>query len=261
MLAKTRRKIVGLAVIVIVAVIACAVFMFSRTGKTRQDRKVETIKSLTFESKRRQTANVNREYKPKPALATRRAGARGALEVTEEAAEDEMTPEDRKLANAIEKARDDADIESARGLATQALSSTNTEIRQSMVDTLGWFGANALAELTPFLVDPDEDVRDSAKNEWSIAVSEIENESDKVSVVELAMHVLKDEDALEEMSNEYIGIDEKLAVESLLRIIESEGSPEGIAKAKETYEFVTGEEFTDRTAAEKWIAEEYEPNP
>ena len=261
MLAKTRRKIVGLAVIVIVAVIACAVFMFSRTGKTRQDRKVERVKSSIVESKRRQTSNIKRENKPKPALATRRAGARSAPEETEEEDDDEMTPEDRKLANAIEKALDDEDIDTVRVLATQALSSTNTEVRQSMVDTLGWFGANALAELTPFLVDPDEDVRDSAKNEWSIAVSEIENESEKVSVVELAMHVLKDEDALEEMSNEYIGIDEKLAVESLLRIIESEGSPEGIAKAKETYEFVTGEEFTDRTAAEKWIAEEYEPNP
>ena len=33
-----------------------------------------------------------------------------------------------------------------------------------------------------------------------------------------------------------------------------------IEKAKETYEFVTGDEFVDRAAAEKWIAEEYQPS-
>ena len=44
-----------------------------------------------------------------------------------------------------------------------------------------------------------------------------------------------------------------------MRVIEGGGSAQGIAKAKETYEFVTGDEFVDRAAAEKWIAEEYEP--
>ena len=32
------------------------------------------------------------------------------------------------------------------------------------------------------------------------------------------------------------------------------------ARKAETYEFVTGDEFTDRAAAEKWIAEEYVPD-
>ena len=34
---------------------------------------------------------------------------------------------------------------------------------------------------------------------------------------------------------------------------------EAVEKAKETYEFVTGDEWTDSAAAERWIAEEYEP--
>jgi len=117
-----------------------------------------------------------------------------------------------------------------------------------------------LPELTPFLVDPDEDVRDSAMNEWSMALAEIEDDPKKIGIVEMAMNVLTDEDALENISGEYIGVDEKLAVESLLRIIEAGGSEQGIAKAKETYEFVTGQEFTDREEAEKWIAEEYMPD-
>ena len=171
-----------------------------------------------------------------------------------------MSPEDQKLANAIERALDDESLSAACALAAKAATSTNASVRESMVSTLGWFGVKALPELTPFLADHDESVRESAMGEWTSALSEIENDAEKIGIVELAMGALSDEDALEEISGEYIGIDEKLAVESLLRVIEGGCTEAGVAKAKETYEFVTGEEFTDRAAAEKWIAEEYEPS-
>ena len=170
------------------------------------------------------------------------------------------TPEEKALAKRIEKALDDENLEEAIACSKQALNCRIVDIRQAMVDTLGWFGEKALPELTPFLVDADEDVRESAQNEWSMAVADIDDEKRKIDTVELAMRVLNDDDVLEDISSEYIGVDEKLAVESLLRIIEGEGnSAQGIAKAKETYEFVTGDEFVDRAAAEKWLAEEYEP--
>ena len=173
--------------------------------------------------------------------------------------ESNRTPEERKLAADIEKALDEEDFELAKKCAPLALKCKDAEIRQSMVDTLGWFGEKAIPELTPFIADPDEDVAESAMNEWDCNVSSIEDDGEKVGMTELAMAVLSDEDALESISSNYIGVDEKLAVESLLRVIEGGGSENGIAKAKETYEFVTGEEFSDRAAAEKWIAEEYEP--
>ena len=173
--------------------------------------------------------------------------------------DDKRTPEERALAERIEKALDDEKLEDALACAKEALASRNVEIRQAMVDTLGWFGEKALPELTPFLADPDEDVRESALNEWSMAVSDIEDDAEKIGVVELAMNVLSEEDALEDISGEYIGVDEKLAVESLARIIEANGSQPGVEKAKETYEFVTGEEWVSGAAAAKWIEEEYEP--
>ena len=112
---------------------------------------------------------------------------------------------------------------------------------------------------TTFLAHADEDVRDSAMNEWTTALSSIEDEKAKIGVVELAMGVLKDEDALESISSEYIGVDEKLAVESLSRIITDGKSAAGVEKAKETYEFVTGDEWAGVDEAARWIAEEYEP--
>jgi hypothetical protein len=179
--------------------------------------------------------------------------------VDDEDEDDARTPAERALAERIEKALDDEDLELALSCAEEALKCKVAEIREDMVDALGWFGEKALPELTPFLADADEDVRESAMNEWTMALSSIEDEDRKIRVVELAMGVMKDEDTLEEISSEYIGADEKLAVESLVRIIEGGGSAEGVAKAKETYEFVTGDEWTDAAAAERWIAEEYEP--
>lgn len=171
-----------------------------------------------------------------------------------------MTPEEKSLAEAIEKALDEEVLADAIACAAKALKCQNTEIRQAMVDTLGWFGEKALPELTPFLCDPDEDVRESAQNEWSMALSDIENDADKIGAVELAMNVINDEDFLEDISGEYIGVDEKLAVESLMRIIASQGSEKGIAKAKETYEFVTGDEWQGEAEAQRWIREEYQPD-
>ena len=191
--------------------------------------------------------------------------AKPVLDLGEDADDDEddeeskRTPEEKKLAADVEKALDEEDFELAKKCAPLAMKCKVTEIRQAMVDTLGWFGEKAIPELTPFIADPDEDVAESAMNEWESAVSSIADDAEKIGAVELAMQVITDEDDLESISSEYIGVDEKLAVESLLRVIEGGGSANGIAKAKETYEFVTGEEFTDRAAAEKWIAEEYEP--
>ena len=176
--------------------------------------------------------------------------------------DDGLTPEERALSKHIEDLDEDdpEGLKKAVACAKEALNCPNAEVRQDMVTALGRFGEKGLPQLTPFLADPDEDVRDAAMNEWSMALGEIEDEPEKLGIVELAMGILTDEEALEEIADEYVGADEKLAVESLLRIIEGGGSEEGIAKAKETYEFVTGDEFTDRAAAEKWIAEEYVPD-
>lgn len=200
-------------------------------------------------------------HRPKPQKASRRSKTlldSGADDGSDD--DDKRTPTEKALAERIEKALDDEDFQLAVSCSEEAQSCAVAEIRQSMVETLGWFGEKALPELTPFLADDDEDVRESAKSEWTMALSSINDDGEKIRAVELALHVLRDEDALEEISGEYIGVDEKLAVESLVRVISAGGSAEGVAKAKETYEFVTGDEWAGVEAAERWIAEEYSPS-
>lgn len=253
---KVNGKVFVGAVVLLAALVGIGVL--SMRGKTTEgvnegaDARVRSP-AKTQAGQTRKTKKPETRQRPKSAKP-----AKPHIEVTED--DETMTPQERALATRIEKALDEERLEDAVACAKEALASKNPEVRQAMVDTLGWFGEKALPELTPFLADPDEDVRDSAMNEWSMAVSQIENEAEKLGVVELAMNVLTDEDALEDISGEYIGVDEKLAVESLVRLIEANGSAAGVAKAKETYEFVTGDEWTSSAAAAKWIAEEYQPD-
>lgn len=192
------------------------------------------------------------ECQPKPLLAI--------ADENDDDDDEKRPPEVKALAKEIEKALDDEVLADALKCVPRALRCPDREIRQAMVDTLGWFGKAALPELTPFLADPDEDVRENAQSEWSMAIADIENDAEKIGTVELAMNILDDEDFLDDISGEYIGIDEKLAVESLMRIIAANGSANGVAKAKETYEFVTGDEWKDEAEARRWIREEYEPD-
>lgn len=193
----------------------------------------------------------------RPASARRGKPLLRGEEPTEE--DESMTPEERQLDERIEAALEKEDLEQTIACAADAQRCGSAEVRRDMVDALGWFGARALPELTMFLADADEDVRESARTEWQVAVAEIEDERERVAAVGMAMSALTDEDFLDDISGEYIGVDEKTAVESLVCVIEAGESPAGVAKAKETYEFITGEEYAGRAAAEKWIAEEYQP--
>ena len=243
------KRIVIIGLMGLAVALAAALVIVLSVGNSSEDVSASlSQKELVAESTPRRPAVQSASRKPKPVPA-----------FVEDDVDDRRTPAEKALAERIEKALDDENFELAVSCAEEAQKCGDSEIRQSMVDTLGWFGEKALPELTPFLADPDEDVRESAMNEWTMALSSIEDDGVKINTVELAMGVLKDEDALEDISNEYIGVDEKLAVESLARIIDGGGSKEGIEKAKETYEFVTGDEWTDVAGAERWIAEEYEP--
>lgn len=248
------KCVIACAVVVVLALAAFFVGRSMRSGEPSADSREAGVSRVS-----RQIADVGRVAKSATKSVARRQKSALDLSDDEDDEESKRTPEEKKLAADVEKALDEEDFELAKKCAPLALKCKVTEIRQAMVDTLAWFGEKAIPELTPFIADPDEDVAENAMNEWDSAVSSIEDDGEKIGMTEMAMQVISDEDALESISGNYIGVDEKLAVESLLRVIEGGGSAKGVEKAKETYEFVTGEEFTDRAAVEKWIAEEYEP--
>lgn len=169
---------------------------------------------------------------------------------------DDLSPDDKRRMLAIDSALDEDDLEALLKALPDAAASTNAEVRSDLVDALGWFGKKAMLDLMPFMADADEDVRQSAIDNWNMALSDINSEKQKCSYIESAMTVLTDEDALDTMITELMDCDDRLAVQTIVNIISS-GTKEAVKAAKEQYEFQTGEEYTTIEAAETWLQENY----
>ena len=165
---------------------------------------------------------------------------------------------DQEIMTAAEAAIEQDDLATARSLAEKALASDNTEWKEMVVDALGWFGEAAMAELTPFMSDPDEDVANAAASHWKDALQEMEDDGMKATVVDLTLSAVKNKDIVEDVANELIGIDEVAALKVLATAIESDNILAADA-ARETYENITGEKWSGVDAAEKWLQENYTP--
>lgn len=165
---------------------------------------------------------------------------------------------EQKIMAAAATAVEKDDVEAAIALAGDALASGNKDLRAAVVDSLGWFGTSALAELTPFMSDPDEEVAEQAASYWMDALQEIEDDGMKASVIEMALNALLNKEQLEDVANELIGIDEKAAMQVIVNVVEtSSGAASEVAK--DVYETLTCDEWTGVEAAEAWLRENYTP--
>lgn len=180
----------------------------------------------------------------------------GIIEAEED--DDDMSPEDRKRMDAISEAMEDDNFAAVTALIADVQTSTNAEVRSELVDALGSFGKKSLVELLPFMADPDPDVAENARDQWTMALGDVASERKKCKYIESAMSILTDEDALDSMMTELTDCDERLAIQTIVNIVAS-GTPKAVAAAKEQYEFITGDEYTDIAAAEAWLQENYEP--
>ena len=124
-----------------------------------------------------------------------------------------------------------------------------------MVWSLGWFGKQAIGQLMEFLSDENAEVANDALGQWNSAIQEVTDEGEKVRLIESAMKRLTDKEALDDVALEYAGIDEKRAVESLLRVL-SGNNRAAAAQARETYETITGQPFTSAAAAYQWLLQQ-----
>ena len=167
---------------------------------------------------------------------------------------------DRRLLVAIEKAVDENDFKALQAVVARGGASfANPEVRGDVVDAMGWFGKEALLDLLPFMADADEDISQSALDNWTSALADVENEIERSDYVVNAMKIITDKDALEAMIMQLDDCDDVVEMQALVDVIESKNKV-AVEVAKEHYEFVTGEEYVDFDAANAWIAEHYVPN-
>ena len=167
-------------------------------------------------------------------------------------------PGDQKIMAAADAAIEKDDLEGARSLAAEALKSDNADLKEKVVDALGWFGEAAMAELTPFMSDANEEVAKAAADHWVDALQEMSDDGVKAGVVELSLKSIRNKDILEDVANELIGLDERAALQVIANVMEGDSSPAAEA-ARETYETITGEKWSGVDAAEKWLQKNYKP--
>ena len=169
-------------------------------------------------------------------------------------ADSSMTAAEQKLCDAIQDALDVENFDAIRALVDEAAKSGSPEVRLRAVEALNWFGQNALPELTLFMADADDDVREAACDAWRSGVSQIEDKKLRGSATLSAMQVVRSRGQLDFMVMEL----NDLSNSDQIRILETliGGDNKAAADvAREHYEFVTGDAYEGAESAQKWLQE------
>jgi len=172
-----------------------------------------------------------------------------------------MTPEDGKLATAIQDALDAEDLGKLKDLLAEARKSKNAEIRRLMVEALQWFDTKAMLQLAGFLADEDEEVREAAVSAWEMVLGNVEDEQVKAGLIVESLQMVQNGDDADRIASEFHTVDQKLAIDSMIKLLYGTLTVSKAAREKilETYEFITGEEYTNAQAARQWLKENYTP--
>lgn len=178
------------------------------------------------------------------------------------------SPADKQLADSIQIALENEDFDATAAATSKALKSPNPDVRRDAVDALGWFGEKALAELTVWMADADEDVAQAAMDHWEQGVSELDQADERLQVSLYALNVLTDTDALTMIGSEFANAATELIddeenearasqkrteiVQALVDMIEGD-KPASAEAAREIYEDVTGNKWISVDEAEKYL--------
>lgn len=183
---------------------------------------------------------------------------------------------DRKLCEEVQAAMDADDSMTTIRLCSKLMSSSDPEVRSHVVDALGWFGAEALPELTTLMGDSDEDVAQRAINAWESGMSEIDDAQVRFKVAGMALKALANEDALQSIGSHYSiaatelidsAEGEEAALDMRVMVIQSVVDMIDSANKRLSdlgrglYEDITGNEWLNVTEAEKYLndPDNYEP--
>ena len=167
--------------------------------------------------------------------------------------------EDREEAEKMQDKLDRDDQAAVLVIARKLMRSKDVEVRSSVVDALGWIGIKALPELSALLTDENADLAADAFQRWKEAVDEVADEAIKGQLLVAGMQALTGQDELEACVMEFNSLPDDLAVRGLVTVIQS-SNPVASEVARGHYAFVTGDPYTTPAAAEKWIAENVEPD-
>ncbi|MCL2104469.1 MAG: hypothetical protein FWH21_05370 [Kiritimatiellaeota bacterium] len=179
---------------------------------------------------------------------------RGAVDWLDLDAYTKLTAREKPFVQKMQDALDEEDLEGVIEAANVLMTSESVDARRDTVWALGWFGVQALPQLAQMLGDPEEDIAKTAAFHFEGGVRDVMDDQLKADLLEAAFLTVKDRDDLESLAMLFNELPDSLAVRQLVSIIESGNLLAG-SVARDQYAFITGEEYTSRDDAEKWIAE------
>lgn len=152
---------------------------------------------------------------------------------------------------ALRKILDLGDHAAALSMARRMRHSSRAADRAAALDAFGWIGEQAMSDLTVMLADKNPEIAAEALSDWQSSLAEIEDESLKGEfILEAARLVANDEDMSSIMMELTTFESPKEAVKTLDAVI-TDGQTTAAAKseARETFEFVTREAYSDSARA------------
>ena len=170
--------------------------------------------------------------------------------------QDSWSPQAKALGAKLQDALDSNSFKDVQAIAKQILKlgKGSEELRQKLIEALGWFGSEALEELTSLMFDPDPETAAAAQEEWKNAVKDIEDPSAVATLLQTGLTALPNTDELDEMILMLDALPQQYTVSTLVNLIEDASGTVRNA-AKEHYKFVTGEDYTTPDAADAWLKE------
>jgi hypothetical protein len=161
-------------------------------------------------------------------------------------------PTEKKGLDELQLALDDENLDKVRAASAALARSASPYVRGKVVESLRWFKQPAVVDLRGMLRDSDPEVASDAQDGWLDAVKTIADEETKAKELYEGMTQIQDVDALRESVMEFYDIDDGLALQYIVNLINS-GNPGARQVGNEGYEHIAGEAYTTPEAAQSWI--------
>lgn len=150
----------------------------------------------------------------------------------------ELTPEQKQVRE-MQRLLDDDKVGLALREARSLMDSKNGEIRSAVLETLQWIGRRALPEITEMLNDPDEQVATEALTAWELAFGEFDGDRRKALAIEESVVLVKKSDTIRELLRQFSDIEQKVALQTLSKLIEKHNGTALGECARECYEEIS----------------------
>ena len=180
--------------------------------------------------------------------------------------EQQFKPADRPIVKAVQSALDREDYQAMREALVEASGSKSAEVRKHAIESLSWFGAQALPELAGFMADEDSEVAEDALEASEQALLDMKDANQQfITAAQLLQTYANNEDAVLAFSgvlttagSEIVMADEEQSAadgrETVVGVISEIISLGGqvAEEAKEAYSFITGNDWINVDEAVRW---------